>query len=51
MKAFISDAMRIEILYRFGGVYCDFKVEGRKPFDPFLKYGQSYLLIENHIYN
>ena len=30
--------MRYQALYNDGGIYLDFKSEGLKPFDPFLKY-------------
>lgn len=30
--------MRYELLYRMGGIYIDFKTEGKKPLNPFLKY-------------
>ena len=36
----LADIMRIEILYRHGGNYFDFKVEGFKSFLPFLKFKQ-----------
>lgn len=34
--------MRIEILYWYGGIYFDMKVEGRKSLMNFLKYEQFF---------
>lgn len=37
-KAPISAMMRYEAIYQHGGIYVDFKTEGFKPMNPFLKY-------------
>ena len=37
--------MRIEILYHYGGIYFDYKVEPFKSMIPFLKYEQFFLLV------
>ena len=34
----IAALMRYELLYHHGGIYMDFKTEGRKSYAPFLKY-------------
>ncbi len=34
----VSALMRYEIILNLGGIYLDFKFEGRKPLDSFLKY-------------
>lgn len=36
--ALLADFVRYEVLLNFGGIYFDFKTEGMKPLDPFLKY-------------
>lgn len=36
--AMAADILRYEILLKFGGIYIDFKFEGHKPLDDFLKY-------------
>lgn len=36
--AMAADVLRYEILLHFGGIYVDFKFEGRKPLNNFLKY-------------
>jgi hypothetical protein len=36
--ALIADMLRYEAVYRWGGIYIDFKMEGLKPMDNFLKY-------------
>lgn len=36
--AFVTDYIRIDVLYRFGGIYLDTDVEMIKPFDNLLKY-------------
>lgn len=33
-----ADLMRYEFLVHHGGIYVDFKWQGNKPFDNFLKY-------------
>ena len=33
-----ADLTRYEAVYRFGGLYVDFKMQGVKPADGFLKY-------------
>lgn len=38
MAAMAVDLFRYEILYNYGGIYIDFKFEGLKPMDEFLKY-------------
>ena len=38
MRAPISALMKYEILFNHGGIHLDFKVEGVKKLDPFLKY-------------
>ena len=38
LAAMIADILRLEIMYRYGGIYLDIKVESLKPLDPFLKY-------------
>lgn len=35
--------MRYQILCKYGGLYIDFKVEGKKPLDKFLKYQAIYI--------
>lgn len=35
--AFVSDVGRLDVLYRFGGIYLDFDVEVKKSFNPFLE--------------
>ncbi len=37
-RAIIADLMRIQILYKYGGIYLDLKIEGKKSLMPFLKY-------------
>ena len=37
-SALAADLIRYELLYTHGGIYFDFKTEGMKPLDPFLKY-------------
>lgn len=34
----VASLIRYETLYNHGGIYIDFKTEGKKPLDPFLKY-------------
>ena len=43
LKAPISALLRYEILVHHGGVYFDFKTEGLKKLDPFLKYENFFL--------
>lgn len=38
-----ADLMRYEILVNWGGIYVDFKWQGNKPLDPFLKYESIYI--------
>ena len=38
LKAPITALIRYEALYHHGGIYFDFKTEGVKKLDPFLKY-------------
>lgn len=33
-----ADLLRLELLVSYGGIYIDFKYEGLKPLDNFLKY-------------
>lgn len=33
-----TDMMRIELLFRYGGFYMDFKTEGKRSLQPFLRY-------------
>lgn len=37
-----ADLMRYEILLHHGGIYLDFKLQGNKPLDNFLKYESFY---------
>lgn len=41
--ALAADLLRYELLYRLGGIYVDFKMEGTKPADNWLKYEVFYL--------
>ena len=34
----VASLIRYEAMYNHGGIYFDFKTEGLKPLDPFLKY-------------
>ena len=43
--------MRIEILYHYGGIYFDYKVESLKSMQPFLKYSQFFLTIGPKFYD
>lgn len=43
--------MRIEILYRFGGIYLDMKFESKKSFAPFLKFEQLFLYMSYREYD
>ena len=36
--AFVTDYIRLDVLYEYGGIYMDTDVELVKPLDPFLKY-------------
>lgn len=36
--AFVSDYARLDVIYRYGGIYLDMDVELLKPFDPFLQF-------------
>lgn len=38
-----ADLLRYELIFRHGGLYVDFKMEGKKPLDMFLKYEVLYL--------
>ena len=38
-----ADLLRYELIFRYGGLYVDFKMEGKKPLDNFLKYEVLYL--------
>ena len=47
--AFVSDYIRLKVLYEYGGVYLDTDVEVLKPFDDFLSF-DSVLGFENSAY-
>ncbi len=34
-------------MYKYGGIYLDFKIEGKKSLRPFLKYEQFYFQVTN----
>lgn len=38
--------IRYELLYQYGGIYIDFKFEGKKPMDNFLKYQIFFIDID-----
>jgi len=36
--AMAADLLRYEVVYQFGGLYVDFKMEGLRPANGYLKY-------------
>ena len=45
--ALAADILRIQILYKYGGFYMDYKIEGKRPLQPFLKYEQIHFAVSN----
>ena len=38
-----ADLMRYELVLKYGGIYVDFKWQGNKPLDNFLKYESFFI--------
>lgn len=45
--AFVADVARLDVIYRFGGIYMDVDVELLKPIDDLLKYENGWMCFMN----
>ena len=45
--AFVSDVIRLKVVYEYGGIYMDTDVELKEPFDP-LMINEAFFFFQNH---